>query len=194
MKKILFTILLIYISFNIFSQGKYMRTDRDAGAVGYSLIDVDNIKIHSIGVGYTIERDIDLSFAFAFNNNLSSIVAGINYNLFKDKFIMVSPGVGIIHYSFTNINQKQTLNGAFIGIEISGKLKFTDDFSIVPSFNISEIFYQEVDFYDKTNDTSFGFHFAFVVNTSTDLYFGLEPGFSSSNDEESLNLSFFIIF
>lgn len=171
-----------------------MKTDRDAGAVGYTLIDVDNIKVHSISVGYTIERNIDLSFAFAFNDIFSSIGAGINYNLFKDKFMMVSPGVGIIHYSFTNINLKQTLNGAFIGVDLSGKLKFTDNFSIVPSFNIAEIFYQEVDFVDKTSTTNFGFHFAFVVNTNTDLYFGLEPGFSSSNDDESLNLSFFVIF
>jgi len=171
-----------------------MQTNNCAGIAGYSLINVDDIIVNGIGVGYTVERDFDLSLSYGFNNNFSSFSAGINYNLFKDKFMMVSPGLGIVHYSFKNGNKELTLNGAFIGVDISGKIKMSDNFSIVPSLTISEVFYDKVDFIDETKSTGFSFNFAFVVNTNTDFYFGIEPGVASSNDEAGIGLSFFIIF
>ena len=70
----------------------------------------------------------------------------------------------------------------------------SDNFSIVPSLSIAEVFYDKVDFIDKTNATSLSFNFAFVVNTNTDFYFGIEPGVVSSNDEAGIGVSFFIIF
>ena len=150
-----------------------MQSDKNAGTAGYSIINVDDVIINAIGVGYTVERNIDLSLSYGFNDYYSSIGAGINYNLFKEKFI---------------------LNGAFIGVDLSGKIKFSDNFSIVPSFSISEIFFDKVDFIDQTNSTNISFNFAFVVNTNTDLYLGIEPGITSSNDEAGFGVTFFIIF
>jgi hypothetical protein len=194
MKKILLIILVLSLAINTYSQGKYMQTDKSAAIAGYSLINVDDVIVNAIGVGYTVERNIDFSLSYGFNDGFSSFSAGINYNLFKDKFMMVSPGLGIVHYSFTVGNKELILNGAFIGVDISGKIKMSDNFSIVPSLSVAEVFYDKVDFIDKTNATSLSFNFAFVVNTNTDFYFGIEPGVVSSNDEAGIGVSFFIIF
>ena len=194
MKKIFLIILIFSSSIYSYSQGEYLKYDMNAVMVGYSFTNVDDLFTHSVNIGYTIDRSVDINGSYAFGDDYQGFGAGISVNLLKDKFITISPGLGIVHYSFLNEPTEITINGYFIGLGFSKRINLNDNFALVPTFSISELFIEETDYVKKANLTNISFSLAFVINTNDDLYIGIGPHVIGSEDTAGIGFNLFAIF